>query len=395
MKRIIILLTISLGLCGSIRAQVTYTFYQFEYKPSTTTYYYTVAMPSDTAVNSNKRPVYIFLPGTGEIGDGKNTLANAVKYGYLRDLYLGLWNGGITQSNGYTDSVVYPIYVTLQSSGSSGSGGVDHQSIQYTGLKNRIGSKMDEDQIHVGGLSLGGRWVLMRISCASVSVAYRQFALLPASAFVSSPGTKSTSITDSTEQIGRWVNAGGRIAIMTGENDEPQRYKSGEIMALYNGIKSGSALGMDWKTGEYGFTGDGHCCWGVVFGWNKQWPWAGDKSIMNWQAQFTKAPKAVAQTAINTSTSVVTLNGVSNGAYRARSWTKISGKSATITNPNTDTTTVTGLHPGTYVFRFTVANTADERTATHDVTVTVDQETSPVGGMYLKSFPVLSKPRMY
>ncbi len=37
-------------------------------------------------------------------------------------------------------------------------------------------------------------------------------------------------------------------------------------------------------------------------------------------------------------------------------WTKVSGPSATITNPSSPTTTVTGLTAGTYVFRWTISN---------------------------------------
>lgn len=43
-------------------------------------------------------------------------------------------------------------------------------------------------------------------------------------------------------------------------------------------------------------------------------------------------------------------------AYGSGNWTKISGPSATITNPASPTTTITGVTTGTYIFRWTVSN---------------------------------------
>ncbi|MES2730591.1 MAG: right-handed parallel beta-helix repeat-containing protein [Bacteroidota bacterium] len=68
-------------------------------------------------------------------------------------------------------------------------------------------------------------------------------------------------------------------------------------------------------------------------------------------------------------TSSTTLTGTSNyfGTY---TWTKQSGSSATLTNDNTTTLSLTNLVAGTYVFRFTVNNGCGA-TAYDEITVTV------------------------
>ena len=58
-------------------------------------------------------------------------------------------------------------------------------------------------------------------------------------------------------------------------------------------------------------------------------------------------------------TRTVTLSGSGtdpDGTISAYQWTKISGLAATITSPNSKTTTVTGLFQGTYKFQLTVTD---------------------------------------
>lgn len=61
---------------------------------------------------------------------------------------------------------------------------------------------------------------------------------------------------------------------------------------------------------------------------------------------------------LNNSTVSTTLSGsaTDNGTISAYQWSKVSGPSATITTPNSATTTVTGLSAGTYVFRLTATD---------------------------------------
>lgn len=103
------------------------------------------------------------------------------------------------------------------------------------------------------------------------------------------------------------------------------------------------------------------------------------ENIYEWMLKYSKKPYAnIDQSSIITTSNHITLNGIvdsiaggHNGWNRAITWSKVSGGSATITSPNSDTTTVTGLSVGTYTFRLTSANASGGLVATRDVTVNV------------------------
>ena len=71
-----------------------------------------------------------------------------------------------------------------------------------------------------------------------------------------------------------------------------------------------------------------------------------------------------------TTTSSAYTSGNTTGTITGTVWSKVSGPSCTITTPSSDTTTVTGLSNGTYVFELEVTDNLSA-TATDTVTVTV------------------------
>jgi hypothetical protein len=77
------------------------------------------------------------------------------------------------------------------------------------------------------------------------------------------------------------------------------------------------------------------------------------------------------QTITGTSVSLNGFGSAGAGTITGYAWTRISGPNTpTITSPSSSSTTVTGLVPGVYVFRFTVTQT-DAQTASNDSQVTV------------------------
>lgn len=364
-------------------SQVTYTWrYYSKVTADGATCYYSVGMPSDSLTNTNKRPLFCFEPGAGQTGSGNTTEANAVAYGYSRDVKNGSRSGGLKQSNGYTDSTVYPIYMVAQQSIVSPSNSLGVARYRWRAVWADYDDYIDYDQIHFGGLSLGGRQELYMISNVGSSAGDPYvFAHTPATFFLASPGGKSASITDNAFYIGEYVKKGGRVAMTTGTTDSAGAYKTGELDNYFNDSVANSFVGRDWVSGD-GMGGTTHCCWDAV--WPNEWDFLGNIDIYEWQLKHTKKPQAVAQTTINTSASSVTLNGVSNGWYKTVAWTKQSGGSATIVSSSSDTTSVTGLSVGTYVFRMTVTNTGDSRTATHDVTVNVSAAPPSDGNIFRK-----------
>lgn len=371
-----ILLTISLtilSLCAS--AQVTYVWRYYSTTVGSLQGYYSVAMPSDSATNPAKRPAFFFFPGTGETGLGNTTEANATKYGTSRDLKLGHWNGAVKQGNGYTDSMVNPIYVVIQQTDADASvGNVSTLRNLFNTVKNAY-PLIDTNQMHVAGLSLGGREILLSlVNYGGSAGANAIYANGFASAFIASAGGKTTNITDNAATIAGWAQNGGRMFYAVGANDiSTTRYDTATIMNMMNSAVPGSAMGRQWTFAD-GFTTEGHGGWDTLWRFNRHWYFLNGLTPFEWQLQFTKTPKAVAQSSITTTGNSIILNGVSNGWYKTVAWSKVSGSSATITSPNSDTTTITGLAPGTYTFRMTVTNTGDGRTATHDVTVSVLSE---------------------
>jgi dienelactone hydrolase len=102
----------------------------------------------------------------------------------------------------------------------------------------------------------------------------------------------------------------------------------------------------------------------------------------NWTDWILTAPSTAPvadagspQTILSPTATQVTLsgNGTANngGSLTSHVWTKLSGGSATVTDPSGYNSTVTGLSVGTYIFRLTVTQD-DNQTATADVTITVN-----------------------
>lgn len=367
------LLTILLLILSvAVSAQVTYKWrYYSKDLGGGKTGYFLVGMPSDSASNPNKRPTFCFEPGSGETGgSGKMSQANALMY-FVPTLYNSKWSGGVKQGTAYSDSTVYPVYIVAQYDYSATSL-PSETKLRWDAVWADYSSYIDTDQIHFGGISLGGLTTLAMVTGRQgLTSATGIFSHKPASFLIASPGGKFSYITDSAYHMGVYAKRGGRLIIATGKNEDKGAYFPSELIGYANDSVANSAIGYVYESGVDGFTSDGHNGWDTLWSGVRTFSFIGGKNVYEWQAQFTKAPKAVAQSTINTGASSVTLNGVSKGWDKTVAWTKVSGGSATITSPSSDTTTVTGLSEGTYVFRMTVTNTSDSRTATHDVTVTV------------------------
>lgn len=349
--------------------QVTYK-WRYYTKSSGTTYdgYYSVAMPSDSLTNPTKRPLIVFYPGAGETGASNLTEAKAVLHGTSRDLKMGLWNGGIKQSNGYTDSIVYPIYVVVQTNDPDGSvPSIPLQRDIFNAFLADYNTYINYDEIHLAGLSIGGRNALFALVNSGSSPNTVTYATQFASAFLASAGGRSASITDNAANIGSWAVKGGRLAYSTGADDVVSpRYDTATIIKMVNDSVPGSGVGFTWRYAD-GFTDQGHGGWDTLWRYNRHWNFIGGLTPFEWHLKHTKAPKAVAQTIINTTSDNVTLNGVSNGWYKTVAWSTSSG--ATISNASSDTTGVYNIPVGTTTYTLTVTNTNDARTATHTVTV--------------------------
>ena len=133
---------------------------------------------------------------------------------------------------------------------------------------------------------------------------------------------------------------------------------------------------------------DNHDAWTQTYDPNFTDSVPGNPNIYEWMLQYHRnfngnPPPTVnvglSQT-ISLPTNQVTIagTGIANigNTIISHVWTKFSGGSATITNPSSYGTTVTGLSAGTYVFRLTVTQN-DNQTAVANVKITVNSAPPP------------------
>ena len=342
---------------------------------STNTHYNYVITPPSYAANPTKSyPVVIQFNGLGETQNNWSTI-NA--YGATAEITSGRWNG-VQQ---FGDSTFEFIAISTQYSG-SGTISADRMKRNIDSLKKYY--RFDTTRIYVTGLSAGGQTFIRSAGwTASGNPDYTQWT----AAFLMSSGSAvSGALVDS---LAQWSRLGGSMMYTIASSDVgSNRIDEPTMRAAMLAGRSGSYYGYTWTSPPW--PGDGHGYWGYGYDSSYKDPDLG-LNAWEWLLGHTKRPFANAgQATITTSASSVTLNGITtqyNWGYngwgsRTKTWTKKSGGSATITSPNSDTTTVTGLTTGTYVFTLTSANASGGLSASKDVTVNVVANNQ--GAMFIK-----------
>lgn len=325
---------------------------------------YSICMPTDSALY--KHPIVIQLPGSGEsLPGGANTQANANKWGVTRTGASG-WNGVVTQG----DSTTKFILVCCQRG--VGSSGYNQNWIMIKRILDQLAPYIDFDQLHLTGISLGGDIALFIGSNLS-DTNYQNFT----TTYLASAGDRTSGINAQLPNLKYYAGKGGRIMTTSGSADPNFIYTLPYFGSYMNDTVPGSAIGYIWNAGENGYTNAGHTNWDISYSATQTFPYFGNKTYFEYIAQFTKAPRAKAANPATTTGTAVTLNGVTNGWYKSVAWTKISGPAGgTIVNSNKDTTAVTGLTEGNYVYRLTTTNQHTAVTATWDVSFSVQMQTT-------------------
>jgi len=311
-----------------------------------------VHTPADT---SKKNPAIFFFPGTLEAG---TDTADGVKNGPIWQVSRGYWDGK-ARGEEFWIFHVQPASVVTSAA--------NYRPRVQTILGRH--PSIDTNRIYLTGLSLGGGALMNLMNEAtSGSIWWKYTAIVPMSigSYVKGSNAPWGS------QIQHFTQLGGRYYGLIGAGDTSARPLTKFYHDTLNIITPGSAQ-------IYYYSG-GHCCWETEY--RPTTKRLNSENIYEWMLKHSKKPYAnVGQATINTSGSSVTLNGIVdsipggfNGRERTITWSKVSGGSATITSPSSDTTTVTGLTTGTYVFRLTSDNAAGGQMATKDVMVNVTQE---------------------
>lgn len=330
-----------------------------------------------------KYPIIIMLNGLGE---DENNLSTINSYGPNAMILAG-WTG--KQKLG--DSTFEFVTVSLQKP-SDGSSSPSTLIKQIDTVLTRY--RADTNRIYITGLSAGGQKFFNMVCIDPLTdVKYIKFT---AATIFSSNTALSSGTFDSLRQ---WTRIGGALMYAVGYNDVgANRRTTPSVLTAANAGRPGAAVGQTWTSPPWPTDGHG--------GWNYGFDSTFKDSTLNLNVYefllgHTKQPYVFAnEKTINTANNNVTLGCVTRQyawGYNGRgitttTWTKKSGGSATITSPNADTTTVTGLTDGVYVFTVTRANQDGGQSMSEDVTVNVSSNPQP--GNYLKEAPRMAKPKL-
>lgn len=325
---------------------------------------------------SKKYPVIVLFPGTGQVG---SDTAENIKYGPNNFVRSG-WNGIVTLGDSTFECIIATIGRPTAST---------DEVYMYRTLDTIITRyRGDVNRVYLMAISLGGQQLVKGlVKPGQTGANYRKYKRPIAAILMSSAAVNNQATGYNYTSLAEWADLGGSIMDIRGVSDGvPPPFDS--TLGVMNPVRSGSAIGHEWTTSDAASAG--HCCWNTFS--DPSWIYWGTDSLTmyKWLLGHSKYPYASAgQAVINTTETSVTLNGIVNqypwgynGWNRTISWTKKSGGSATIVSSSSDTTLVTGLSVGTYVFTLKSKNggetTADVETrnleATFDVTVNVTQE---------------------
>lgn len=329
------------------------------------TYGLMVSYPPDYVSNPTKKyPVILFVVGSGETGSNPvETYKNGPNWALSQG-----WDGNVTVG----DSTWRPIIITLQPPAVTTSRTVLARTSDTLMARYRI----DSMRMYVTGLSMGGQMINqaeMYYGTSGSEPPFWKNKRWTASVVFSTPNPTNTFASyDSLVQYGRY---GGHYYYAIGASDNVNYIQPAEILPQNNTVP-GFIRAFRYTTPS----GSGHCCWNYFYdpAWRDTLL---NLSVYQWMFQYTKYPSASAQNIVNTSSSVVTLNGVTSGWGKVVSWTQLTGAASTISSPSSDTTNVTGLTNGTYTYRLRSRNGTGPTFVDHTVTVIVntDNPNTPAG----------------
>lgn len=361
-KTSILLITLFMLALSIVKGQ--YTFETRSFVASSVTYTMHIAIPDSYYSNSDDYPTITMLNGLGEVTTSDN---RQWAEGPMERINNTSWAGKIKVG----DITYDPIYVSYTYSGSS--------VISVPAMVRMVDTvakyyRVDKTRQYVVGLSAGAKGALLMFTDTAASATYNDKLNKWCAAWIMSAGPSGFT-TGNLDSMTRWVNKGGRMHYMIGAADGSPRIPFATITTAGNKEIPNAVTGQTWTNPPWPTAGHG--------GWNYGFDSSYVDPVIGMNAyqylfRHTKQPYAKAPDNFSTSGTSITLNGSTtefewgyNGWDKTVTWSKVSGGNATITNPNSDTTTVTGLEEGTYVFRLTSANAAGGLSASADVTVNV------------------------
>ncbi len=216
--------------------------------------------------------------------------------------------------------------------------------------------RVDPNRIYITGLSMGGA------SCWTYTLRYPQ--KIAASIPIAGWGDGTSPCGIASNNVAVWA--------FQGQNDG-----GSGIQGLVNSINACNPAPTPLAKATI-YAGVGHDAWTQTY--NNTGPGIAPDNIYDWLLRQHKngnlppIANAGADKVLTLPTNSTTISGSgtdSDGTIASYAWTKVSGGTATLTNANTATLSVSGLAAGAYVFRLTVTDNLGT-TGTDNVTVTVN-----------------------
>ncbi|HYG03912.1 MAG TPA: PHB depolymerase family esterase [Chryseosolibacter sp.] len=323
---------------------------------SPSTIAYLEYLPSEYHSNSDKYPIVFFLHGNGE--KGANSTDTTVLKQYIN---LVTKHGPPKHVKSGTEFPFILISPQLKTGIGSWTSSYVMEVINHCKKYLRI----DEQRIYLTGLSLGGggTWVTAQDYPALFA------AIAPVCGGYNSPA-KACNI--ASENLPVWAFHGDKDSVV------PLSRSQNMVNAVNACTPKPDPLALMTI-----YTGVGHNAWDYAY--------RADNSLHNpnvyeWILNYRNTvndgnylPVANAGSDKNTSSDKIQLTGTGtdkDGVVNTFSWTKIEGPSATMTNANTSTVSLSNLINGKYVFRLQVTDDAGN-TDTDYVTISVSGSTPP------------------
>ncbi|HEV3327195.1 MAG TPA: carbohydrate-binding protein, partial [Puia sp.] len=342
-------------------------------------------LPDDYGTTTTGYPLLIFLHGLGEGGSNPSTIyTSSTAGGPAYFIAQGAFPASFVNPK---DGKSYKyIVVSPQANPIGVEGSTTAQELDYILTYLYAHYRVDTSRVYLTGLSDGGESVVEYIggemtNGGNFTMFHRTHsvaAIVPMSENASAALFQQEADSIVSEKLGAW---GFGSTDVQGQNTM-------QLAWYTNKIKAASMITTSYS--------GGHCCWGQFY--DPSFTQSG-MSIYQWLLQFTHGasalppstpppptttPTANAGTALTVQlpTSQTTLSGaastVTNGTIAAWSWTQQSGPAtAVINSPKAESTVVSGLSAGVYVFTLTITdNTGKTSSATVQVTVNAAAGTS-------------------
>jgi hypothetical protein len=322
-------------------------------------------LPPGYAANPTKKyPLLIFLHGLGESGSGSPADLERVKANGPPKLI----SQGSTMC--FTINGNEECFIVLSPQLGIGSGGW-WPSIQQSFFDYAINGpenyRIDKTRVYLTGLSLGGQGVYMGVGATTD---------IFAAGAVIAGWDNTEGCTISARKIALWGfhgTADGTISYSAG---------LGAFNNTVNCTSPNPTAELKWTA----YTGVGHDSWSNAYRVDNslhtpnlyQWLLSKSKTTGN----SPPLSNAGSDQTITLPTSSLSITGSAtdtDGTISSYAWTKVSGPSATLTNANTATLSLTSLVQGIYTFRLLVTDNGGA-TASDDVIVTVNAALSANAG---------------